>query len=476
MEKVALKIGYAPTRRNLFSIKEALFYRDEVLKKISTLTYAEIIDIDDINEEGLLFSETDLPAIVSKFKAAGVDGVFSPHCNFGTEDLVAKLAFEIGKPVLLWGPRDHAPNPDGTRERDTQCGLFATGKILRRFGVPFTYLPNDTPDSVSFTRGYQGFVAVCGVVKAARKINILQIAPRPADFWTVKVNEGELLEKFNVHVSPVTLFGVVHAAEQMLALKPDDYLLALKELRENMDCSGVPEDSAEKIAALKTVILGLVKEKNCTAVGIQCWTDLQEAIGIMPCVVNGILCDMGIPMVCEVDIHGAISAILLQEAAMRTSPIFFADLTVRHPSDDNAELLWHCGNFPQSIAKDPDARALGRHFVFATHCPGTANWELKEGDLTICRFDGDNGKYTLFIGEGHTCEGPSTQGTFVWLKVKDWLAWEKKLVEGPYVHHCAGIHAHVAPILHEACKYLPNLEPDAMDPTDAEIAQWWLGR
>lgn len=28
------------------------------------------------------------------------------------------------------------------RLRDTQCGLFATGKVLRRFGVPFTYLTN----------------------------------------------------------------------------------------------------------------------------------------------------------------------------------------------------------------------------------------------------------------------------------------------------------------------------------------------
>lgn len=28
------------------------------------------------------------------------------------------------------------------RLRDTQCGLFATGKVLSRFGVPFTYLTN----------------------------------------------------------------------------------------------------------------------------------------------------------------------------------------------------------------------------------------------------------------------------------------------------------------------------------------------
>lgn len=38
------------------------------------------------------------------------------------------------------GPLDERPEPDGTRLRDTQCGLFATGKVLRRFGIPFTYM------------------------------------------------------------------------------------------------------------------------------------------------------------------------------------------------------------------------------------------------------------------------------------------------------------------------------------------------
>ena len=50
-----------------------------------------------------------------------VDAIFIPHCNFGTEDSVARIAREVGKPTLLWGPRDEAPLPDGQRLRDTQC-------------------------------------------------------------------------------------------------------------------------------------------------------------------------------------------------------------------------------------------------------------------------------------------------------------------------------------------------------------------
>jgi len=35
-------------------------------------------------------------------------------------------------------------------------------------------------------------------------------------------------------------------------------------------------------------------------------------------------------------------------------------------------------------------------------------------------------------------------------------------VEGPYIHHCAGIHAKTADILQEVCKYIPGLQAERM--------------
>ena len=49
------------------------------------------------------------------------------------------------------------------------------------------------------------FLAVCNVVRTFRHIRILQIGPRPFDFWSTMCNEGELLEKFGVELSPVPL-------------------------------------------------------------------------------------------------------------------------------------------------------------------------------------------------------------------------------------------------------------------------------
>jgi L-fucose isomerase-like protein len=191
----------------------------------------------------------------------------------------------------------------------------------------------------------------------------------------------------------------------------------------------------------------------------------------MPCVANGLLTDDGIPTICETDIHGAITSIMLQEAAGGESPIFFADLTIRHPENDNAELLWHCGNFPPSLIKEGDKAYIDYNFIMPSHCPGVGVFEIKGGDITVCRFDGDHGEYSMMMGEGRSVDGPKNKGTYVWFEVKDWPMWEKRIVEGPYVHHCAGVHGKVSHILYEACKYLPGLEPDPFEPTKEEIEE-----
>ena len=46
----------------------------------------------------------------------------------------------------------------------------------------------------------------------------------------------------------------------------------------------------------------------------------------MPCAVNALLNDKGIPVVCETDIHGAITSLMVEVAGMGESRSFFAAL------------------------------------------------------------------------------------------------------------------------------------------------------
>ena len=99
----SIKIGFAPTRRSIFSAPDAVKYANLTREHLKELG-VEFVDITDINEEGLFYDEADREKIQEKFRRENVKGIFFPNGNFGTEYVCARLAKEMGLPVLLWGP------------------------------------------------------------------------------------------------------------------------------------------------------------------------------------------------------------------------------------------------------------------------------------------------------------------------------------------------------------------------------------
>ena len=83
--------------------------------------------------------------------------------------------------------------------------------------------------------------------------------------------------------------------------------------------------------------------------------------------------------------------------------------------------------------------------------------------MTLARFDGDRGDYKIFAGGVKGIDGPYTTGTYTWVEVDDWIKWEKKFINGPYIHHVSGIHGNYTEILKESIKYIPGLQFDCID-------------
>ncbi|MCR5289661.1 MAG: L-fucose/L-arabinose isomerase family protein [Treponema sp.] len=464
---VSVKIGYAPTRRSIFSAPDALKYRKLTADRLRAL-HIDFVDITDVNEEGLLFDDAGLDKIIEKFKKEKIDGLFLPHCNFGTEFECARLAKALGVPVLLWGPLDERPDENGVRLRDTQCGLFATGKVLRRFRVPFTYMTNCRLDDPVFERGLRDFLAVCNVVKTFRNIRILQIAPRPNEFWSTMCNEGELLEKFNIQLAPIPMPELTDEVAKVKSEKKE-VAEVLEYIRQNFEVK-IKETELKNVAALKVAMSHLVKKYGCNAAAIQCWNALQGELGIMPCAANALLNEEGVPVVCETDIHGAITALMVEAAGMGDLRSFFADWTIRHPDNPNGELLQHCGPWPISVAKEKPVVC----YPLAFKHPGAITAEAKHGTVTLCRFDGDNGEYSLLLGNAEGVDGPKGMGTYLWVQVENIKRLEEKVVTGPYIHHCVGIHKDVVPVLYEACKYI-GIKPDLYDPVEEKVKAYLRG-
>ena len=155
---------------------------------------------------------------------------------------------------------------------------------------------------------------------------------------------------------------------------------------------------------------------------------------------------------------------------MRQHRSFFADWTIRHPDEPNGELLQHCGPWPCSVARERPKICVPLAFDHN----GALTAEAKHGHMTLARFDGDNGEYSLLLGNAEGIEGPRGKGTYVWVKVENLKRLEAKVVEGPYIHHCTGIHADVVPVLYESCKYL-GIKPDLYDPIEEDVKAYLRG-
>lgn len=472
MEKKKVKIGFAPTRREtpILPRQVAVNDKEKIEAKLREWD-VDLVGLDWLNDEGLLYDAIDAPRVAARFKAEGVDALFTPHCNFGTEAAIATLAKEVGKPLLLWGSRDGTPLSDGERLQDTQCGLFATSYALRRVNAPFTYIVNSPVDSPVFERGFHLFLGAAAAANAFLGARIGQVGTRPPGFWTTICDEGDLLERWGIQVVPTTLVELGHAVNEKIKEDAKELRETVQEFKATADFGTVTDEQIARLAAVKLALLDFCQQQKLDALAVYCHHPFRLALGVPQCFVNGILSDMGIPVGCETDLHGVLTSVLAQEAALSTTPTFFADLTIRHPDNDNGELLWHCGNFPPSLAVDPDARKTRLHYG----CPVAGSWEIRGGDITISRFGGDHGQYSLCMGHARGTTGPATFGTYVWAEVDNWPKWEEKFIYGPYVHHVAGVHGHLAPVLYEACKYIPGLVPDPISPDEQEIRAYWRG-
>ena len=244
-------------------------YTREMLRAMGV----EFVDIDDISSDGLLHDEEDRVKIAQKFKAAGVDGLFFPHTNFGTEYEVARLAKEMGLPVLLWGPRDERPDAERRAPARQPVRALCNGaRCCAASAFPSPIFATAIWRDEAFERGVKLFLAVCNTVKAFRKTRILQIGPRPFDFWSTMCNEGELLEKFNIQLAPVPLAELT--AEMKKAKAEGKHVReTIEYCRKNFKAS-VSDEQLENVAALKGAMRSLAEKYGCNAGCIQCWNAL----------------------------------------------------------------------------------------------------------------------------------------------------------------------------------------------------------
>lgn len=456
-----LKIGVLPIRRN---IKEppkriGIFQSDYAVEnKNNALKYlyenyadeqTEFVDLEWLNEEGLLRLDSDCDKVAEYFKQEKIDALFIINCNFGQENCAGLVAKQLRVPTLLWGPRDRNFSND-IRYTDTQCGLFAMSKQLKHNNVKFSYIENCDIDAPVFDKGLRQFFGVACMVKNFKDMKVLQIASRVKPFKSIMYNELELAEKFGIDIVSFNLEEAFIEIKDIYANQQAELANDLVELKNTFDCSNHDEENLKKMLAIVRYFEKLAKEQDCNIISSECWTGLTLGWA-NPCLAMSILADKGVYVTCEWDMHMTITNVLLLSATRGNGKPIQGEFTCRHPENDNAELLWHCGPFPVSCKADGVKPCL-----YNTK----PSFRVKDGRYTIARFQAEKGKYYLLGGEFNTCEGPKTFGTYMWAEFENLPKVERKLIEGPYIHHMTEVYGEYGEYLKEFAKYFDEIEYD----------------
>lgn len=454
-------LALCPMGKFVFSNEDAIRQKTLVQERLRSMG-VRFVDLDGVLPDGLVKDFAQVEAAVAHFAAQKADALFVPHCNFGTENACGMIARKLALPTLLWSPRDAAPQPDGSRLRDSLCGTFASSKVLRRLGVPFSYIENCHPSDALFTAGVDRFLRAAHVAGAFRTgLKIGQIGNRIDFFWTTIINEGELLDRFKVEVTPIDMVTFIADAKARTQKDAARYTAEAVELRRTCTVEGFADDQQLiNILAVRDEMFHLAEKHGFEALAVQDFTSLVDAMGAYCFFATSLVSDR-IPVSLETDIHGAISLALMRRATYGAGPVHLTEFTNRHPTDDNAVLMWHAGAPTQYLHPQSRIR-LGRHWILPSPLAGMPHFKMRDGDITVVRFDGDRGEYRLAVGQGRSIPGPDTLNNWTWMQVNDWPRWERTLVEGPYIHHIAMAYGQVGDALAEAARFIPGLGVDRL--------------
>ena len=328
-------------------------------------------------------------------------GVILSLPNFGDESGAVTALRDADVPILVQAYPDAMDKMGPDSRRDSFCGKFSIMDVFHQYGLKFTALQPHTvhPRSDAFAQNVDYFDRVCRVVNGLARMSVGAIGARTTAFKTVRFDELAL-QRHGITVETVDLADVFARVE---ALDAGDARLAAKKqaLKDYVSWEGVPDDAFDTLSRLGVVFDRLVDEFSLDALAIRCWLELQEQLGVSPCVLLSYMNDHGMPTACEVDVGNAVMMAALHLASGDACTCL--DWNNNYKDEWDKCILFHCGSAPQSLMTDR-GHVVDHGMLIDTlgegHSWGCNVGRLKAGRFTYGSLSTEEGQIKTYVGEG----------------------------------------------------------------------------
>ena len=382
------------------------------------------------------------------------DGVVLCLPNFGDETGAVAALRDARVPILIHAYPDDPDKMGFSDRRDAFCGKLSVMDVFHQYDIPFTALqPHSVhPHAPAFARNIHEFARTCRVVRGMRSMVVGAIGARTTAFKTVRFDEMAL-QRHGITTETLDLSEIIRRVRQLPEKDP-----ACREKADLLagytDFSEVPGAAMQTLVKLSVVLDQVAREYSLDAMAIRCWLELEQELKVAPCVLVGLLNDMGIPCACEVDVCSAVAMHALHLASDR--PATCLDWNNNYGEEEDKCILFHCGPVPQKLMA-----AKGQvidHPMFAkvlgAGCGVGCNvGRLAASPMTFASTKTENGKLMYYLGDGEVTPDPIDNDYFGCAGVVRIADLQRKLQaigRGGYRHHVSVTFGHVLPAVQEA--------------------------
>ena len=186
---------------------------------------------------------------------------------------------------------------------------------------------------------------------AGRRIGV--VGAPPSGFEPCEGDSDEVLRLTGIEVDRIGLEDLFAAAD---AIDDGTRAATSRRIHATMDVTDDVRDAGmDRSIGLYGGLAGLARRHGWSAVATRCWPECMTEYGGAMCTPMAMLTEDGVPSVCEADLFGAITALILQHVS--ASDPFIADLVDADTTDDTS-VVWHCGVASPRLA-DPTDRPVG---------------------------------------------------------------------------------------------------------------------
>lgn len=459
MMKFALYFG----NRGFFPEKLIAAAREEVSHAVIKAGFDYLMPDAKMTRYGAVETRQDgaIYAEWLKSQKGKFDGVIMSLPNFSDENGAVAALQDAGVPILIQAYPDEIGKMDFDQRRDSYCGKFSIEDVFYQYQIPYTVLEPHVvhPSDDVFQQNLRDFAAICRVVNGMKRFSIGVLGARTTKFKTVRYDEITL-QKYGITVDTFDLSELIWKVQNT----SDDEVSVVERkqrLMEYTNCSLVPDDKMNTLAKISVIIDQYIEEYKLDCITLRCWEEMQNILGVSPCVLLSELNDRGITASCEIDLCSAINMYSMQLASER--PAACVDWNNNYGSDPDKVILFHCGPIAQSLMQGKGT--VTDHKMIAKTNPG-GGWGSNEGriasfPMTFSNCKTENGKLTCYIGEGEFTDDEIEKAYFGCGGVAQIPQLQKKLItlgRNGFRHHTAVGVGHMELVLREAFTYYLGYE------------------